>query len=120
MKTVLALGLDPKFVDFSALPSLTPELVQSFIDSQLERVRNAGIDVVSCLVDLGKTAETVLSNKLAERKFDCVVIGAGLRESSRTVLFEKLLNLVHRDAANASICFNTSPADTLEAIKRWI
>jgi hypothetical protein len=32
----------------------------------------------------------------------------------------KVLNLVHRLAPRASICFNTTPADTAEAVRRWI
>ena len=54
-------------------------------------------------------------------RFDCVVIGAGLRAPpERLFLFEKVLNLVHRLAPRASICFNTTPADTAEAVRRWI
>ena len=36
------------------------------------------------------------------------------------LLFEKVLNLVHRLAPNAAICFNTTPADTAEAVQRWV
>jgi len=35
------------------MPGLTSELVQAFIDSQLERVRALGYQVESCLVDSG-------------------------------------------------------------------
>jgi hypothetical protein len=49
------------------------------------------------------------------------VIGAGLREpSEHLLLFEKILNLVHRLAPNASIAFNTSPVDTADAVERWM
>ena len=119
-KSVLALGLDPTFVDFSALPNLTPDLVRAFIDSQLERVRQNGYEVVSCLVDLGETAEAVTAKQLDSKSFDCVMIGAGLRDPKYLLLFERLLNLVHTKAPGAQVCFNTKPADTLEAIQRWI
>jgi len=33
MSSVLALGLDPRFVDFRSMPNLTPELVRAFIDA---------------------------------------------------------------------------------------
>jgi len=36
------------------------------------------------------------------------------------MLFEKILNHVHRLAPRASICFNTNPADTTEAVQRWL
>ena len=46
-KSVLAVGIDPVFADFTALPGLTPELLRHYIDVELERVRTAGFDVVS-------------------------------------------------------------------------
>lgn len=119
-KNVLALGLDPSFADFTQFPELTPELIRAFIDSQLERLRSLGYEVDSCLVDLGETAEAVTAQHLSSRNFDCVMIGAGLRTPSLLLLFEKLINLVHEQAPDAKICFNTAPADTAEAVQRWI
>lgn len=120
-KAVLAIGIDPAFVDFSAFPNLTPELVRSYIDSQVERLRSLGFDAESCLIDLGETAEVVARKALESKTFDCVVFGAGLREPPpRLLLFEKILNLVHALAPSAKICFNTTPADTAEAVQRWI
>jgi len=119
-KRVLALGLDPVFADFSQMPGLTPELVRNFIDTQIERARALGYAVQSCLVDLGETAETRVAELLDEDAFDCVLFGAGLRAAPQLLLFEKLLNLVHARAPGARICFNTTPADTAEAIGRWV
>lgn len=119
-KSVLAIGIDPKFADFSQFPHLTPELIQTFIDAQLERLRGLGYEVVSCLVDLGQTAEAVTLGHLTARAFDFVMIGAGLRAAPQLLLFEKLLNLVHAHAPQAKICFNTNPADSVEAVQRWI
>jgi len=117
MPAVLALGLDPAVV---AVPGFTPEMVRAFIDSELDRLRALGYDVVSCLVDLGQTADAVLERALASRPFDCVMIGAGLNSPERLLLFERLLNIVHRDAPGAKICFNTSPKDSAEAVRRWV
>ena len=91
MVTVLALGLDPNCVDLSKMPGLTPELVLSYIDSQLECIRALGYEVDSCLVDSGKTAEEVLKESLRKRAYDCVMIGAGLRAPEQLILFERLL-----------------------------
>jgi hypothetical protein len=44
-KRVLAIGIDPVLVDFTAMPQFTPEMFRSFIDAQLDRVRAAGYDV---------------------------------------------------------------------------
>jgi hypothetical protein len=120
-KTVLAIGIDPVLVDFSGHPQLSAELVRTYIDAELQRLREQGFDVTSCLIDLGDTAEQVAIAALGSRDFDCVVIGAGLRiPPERLLLFEKILNQVHRLAPRASICFNSNPADTAEAVRRWL
>jgi hypothetical protein len=120
-KTVLAIGIDPAFADYSKFPQLTAELVRSYIDAELQRLRDDGYEVVPCLIDLGATAEQVTAAALASRRFDCVMIGAGLRQPpEHLLLFEKILNLVHRLAPTACICFNGSPADTVDAVRRWI
>lgn len=120
MPSVLALGLDPAFADFTEFPQLTPDLINAFIASQLDRLRGLGYEVDSCLVDLGDTAEAVTSQHLHSRKYDCVMIGAGLRAPRHLLLFEKLINLVHSLAPGAKICFNTTPKDTAEAVQRWV
>jgi hypothetical protein len=118
---VLAIGLDPAYVDFTAIPQFTPDMFRSYIEVQLDRLRDAGFDVVSCLIDTGETAEAVMATALKASTFDCVVIGAGLRlPPERLLLFEKVLNLVHALAPTARICFNTTPADTAEAVRRWL
>lgn len=119
-KSVLALGLDPGSADLSEFPGLAPDLVRAFIDAQLDRLRGLGYAVESCLVDAGETAETAVARQLQRQGFDCIMIGAGLRAPSLLLLFEKLVNLIHEHAPNARICFNLSPADTAEAVQRWI
>lgn len=34
MPSVLAVGLDPAFADFTKFPNLTPELIRAYIDEQ--------------------------------------------------------------------------------------
>ena len=120
-KSVLAIGIDPALVDFTALPQFTPDMFRSYIEAQIDRVRDMGYDVTSCLIDLGGTAEAVAAEALKSRNFDCVLIGAGLRQPpERLLLFERIINLIHRLAPNAAICFNTTPADTAEAVQRWV
>jgi len=120
-KTVLAIGIEPSLVDFSAFPGLTAELVTSYIGAQIEQLRAMGYDADSCLIDLGDTAEAVASLALGAKHYDCVVIGAGLREPrERLELFERIINLVHLAAPQTRICFNTTPADTVNAVQRWV
>jgi len=120
-KTVLAIGIDPAVVDISRFPGLSADLLRNHIDAELQRLRDAGYEVVPCFIDFGATAEQVTATALASRRFDCVMIGAGLREpAEHLLLFEKILNLVHHRAPTACICFNSSPADTLDAVRRWV
>ena len=119
MATVLALGLDPACVDTAEFGGFTPQQVRAFIDAQLERVRAAGYEVVNCLVT-GDTAAAMTEHALKTERFDCVMFGAGLRAPAQLLLFEKLLNVVHAHAPDAKLCFNSSPADTLEAVRRAI
>ncbi len=119
-KSVFALGLDPTLADLSEFPGLTPDLVKAFIDVQLDRLRGLGYAVESCLVDVGDAPEAVVAERLQAQHFDCVMIGAGLRTPPLLLLFERLVNVIHEHAPRARICFNASPADTAEAVQRWI
>jgi hypothetical protein len=120
-KTVLAIGIEPALAHYTMLPGLTPELIRSYIDAQLTQLRALGYDVESCLIDLGETAEQVVTTALQSRKLDCILIGAGLRLPPRLPLFEMVINLIHAHAPpSAKIRFNTTPADTVEAVQRWV
>ena len=51
---------------------------------------------------------------------DAVVIGNGFRSSSeRMVQFEQLVNVVRECAPAAKLLFNKTPADTIDAVRRW-
>ncbi|MBA2402335.1 MAG: hypothetical protein H0V72_27300 [Bradyrhizobium sp.] len=120
-KTVLAIGIELSLVDLSGFPGLTPDLVRNFIEGQIERLRALGYDAESCLINLGETAEAVTVAAFTSRHLDCVVIGAGLREpAERLLLFERIINLVLIHVPHVRICFNTTPADTAEAVQHWI
>ena len=78
-RSVLAIGLDPSFVDLTA-SGLTPQVIKAYIDAQVEKLNSSGYDARSCLTDLGDTAEWVVTSALKSKPYDCVVIGAGLRQ----------------------------------------
>src|SRR5918994_251903 len=120
-KRVILIGLKPEVVDYSNWPDLTPEKLMEALKVDEAILNSLGYDAQLCLVDLGEMAETVVPQKLTETAFDCVMIGAGVRtDPDKFLLFEKLINIVHQHAPAASICFNTKPSDTAEAVQRWI
>ena len=117
---VILIGLSPEFADFTGWPDLNPEILMSQLRSDEKALQDMGYDAQLCLVDLGATAESVVKAMLAEKEFDVVMIGAGVRTfASHFLLFEKLINVAHEFAPHARICFNTKPSDTADAVKRW-
>ena len=118
--TVLLIGLDPAVVNYSKWPGLTREKLEGGLRSDENKLNEAGYGTSICFVDRGETAEEVVDMVLAENSYDCIIIGAGIRaDPDEFLLFEKLINAVHKGAPGASICFNTGPTDTFEAVQRW-
>ena len=95
--------------------------VKAAAEDANKRLTELGYEVQICFVDLGETAESVVSDTLSREKFDCIMIGAGVRlVPQHTVMFEKIINTIHQKAPPSSkICFNTNPSDTVEAVLRW-
>ncbi len=119
MKRVLLIGVDPKLIDFSNVPGVDAEKIKSAGRDSDTKLRELGFEPRSCLIDLGETAESAVRQALTEGPFVCVMIGAGLRVlPEHTVLFEKVINIIHSDAPAARLCFNTHPGNTPEAVQR--
>ena len=120
-KSVLVIGFEPTLLDYTTIPDLDAAKVMAGLKADETRLRNLGYEVELCLHDLGETAETVVRDRLRQKQFDCIVIGAGVRTIPKYfILFEKLINVVHEYAPRAKLCFNTKPSDTAEAVQRWI
>ena len=125
-KVILLIGIDPKLIDFSspeyaAFPGLTAEKVDAGVKAQQSRLKELGYESELCWIDFGQTASAVILEKLKSKKFDGVLIGAGIRVPQvNFILFEKIINMVHQNAAQARIIFNTNPKDTVEAVQRWL
>jgi hypothetical protein len=121
-KSVLLIGLAPHAVDFSKFPGLDEAKLKAGIQTSLEEVVAAGFDATWCLTDhTPESAERQISANLAAKRYEAVVIGAGIRTiPEHFLLFERIINLVHAGAPGAKLCFNTSPDSTLAALLRWI
>ena len=75
----------------------------------------------NCFIRPDETAVPTIERFLAGEVYDCVVIGAGVRLPRKgLVLFEEVVNVVHRMAPQVAIAFNTRPEDSGEAAARWI
>ena len=123
-KKVLFVGQQPETVDFSD-PALPPGFdaakIHAGIAVGMQQMADRGWQADLCLVRPDESATETLERQLATTSYDCVVIGGGIRIPPKSLLlFERLLNAVHRAAPNASIAFNTSPPDTADAAARWL
>ena len=120
-KSVLFIGLDPDVVDYGRWPGLTEEKLRAALETDRDALAAAGYDVAICFIDRGETAERVIGDALARKRYDAVMIGAGVRrDDEQFLLFEKAINAVHPGAPDARICFNTGPFDSTTAVRRWI
>jgi hypothetical protein len=122
MTRVLLVGYDPETVDFSdpALPpGMTAEKVHAGIAVAMKQFAEHGWEADLGLIRPDETAVPTLERQLAQKSYDCVIIGAGVRLPPRGfVLFEAVINAVHKGAPGAAIAFNTVPQDSADAAAR--
>ena len=124
MTRVLFVGYVPETVDFSdpALPpGMTAEKIHAGIAVAMKQITERGWEADLCLIRPDETAGPTVARQLASKNYDCVVIGAGIRLLPRgLVLFEVVVNAVHKSAPGAAIAFNTVPQDSADAAARWV
>ena len=118
--SVLLVGLDPDIVDYSKspVPGLTAAKVRAAVEADSAKLETLGYSVKSLYVDDGKTAEAALTDALTTSRYDCIMIGAGLRVvPPYFLLFEKLINVVHQHApASTKLCLNSNSTDHFRRI----
>jgi hypothetical protein len=124
MTQILFVGQQPETVDFSD-PALPPgfnaEKIHAGIAVGMRQMSERGWHADLCLVRPDDTAAPTVERQLAGQLYNVVVIGGGIRMPPKSLLlFEALINAVHRAAPNASIAFNTRPEDTADAAARWV
>jgi hypothetical protein len=118
---VLLVGWNPEVVDYSKWPDMNAEKVLTGLNNEKQALKNMGYEPELFFLDNANTAPEKVEAHLQKEKYDCVLVGAGVRNNpDHLVLFEALVNVIHKNAINSKICFNTSPKDTAEAVKRWV
>lgn len=113
---VLVIGLDP----YRVPGPWDPEPVAEGIEAGRREFADHGVGVRFCLVGLDGSddVDAVVTTALAGGRWECVVVGGGVRHD--TGLLERVVNLVRRYAPDAAIAFNETPADTYAAACRWV
>jgi hypothetical protein len=124
MMRVLFVGQIPETVDYSdpALPpGLNAEKIYAGIDVAAAKIAEKGWLGDICNIAPDDDGIATLEQQLASTTYDCVVVGGGLRLPPKGLLmFEKVVNSIHKAAPDAAIAFNTRPEDTAEAAARWV
>jgi hypothetical protein len=124
MKRVLLIGLEPSTVDYAdpALPpGMTAEKIRAGISLMIADIVERGWLAETCLINPDETAVPTVERQLATSRYDCVVVGAGVRlPPNRLTLFEAVINAIRRAAPQSPIAFNTRPEDGGAAAARWI
>jgi hypothetical protein len=124
MTRILFVGQKPETVDYSD-PALPPgfnaDKINAGIAVAVAKIQERGWQGDTCMIMPDETAASTLEKQLLSARYDCVVIGGGLRIPPKSLaLFERVVNVVHKGAPGAAIAFNTRPEDTAEAAARQL
>lgn len=124
MTKILFVGQKPETVDFSD-PSLPPgfnaEKINAGIALGVKKIEERGWQGDTCMITPDAAGSAMLEKALAGADYACVVIGGGMRLPAKgLVLFETVVNIIHKSAPKATIAFNTRPEDTADAAARQV
>ncbi len=114
---VLIIGLDP----YRVPGPWDPKPVADAIQVGMTELVSHGFHAESCLVSLdgSDTVEARITSALQSGRWDCVIVGGGIRHSEEQLeLFETVINLVRLHAPQAVVAFNRTPHDLAEAATR--
>ena len=119
-KKILIVGLDPHKIAFGPERGLTSEGVAATGQATTDKLLALGHEVQSWLI-APNDDEKSLIELLSRQEFDIILIAAGLRGlPEHTLLFEKIINVIHREGRSATLCFNSRPDNALDAILRCV
>ncbi|WAJ45366.1 hypothetical protein OK015_02215 [Mycobacterium sp. Aquia_216] len=123
--TAIQIGLDPDVIDFSSpdfaqFPGLSKEKLRTANDDNVAALRSAGYEVDNCLIDFGDTGADKARQSLEAKRYDAVLIGAGVRlVATNTLLFESIVNAAHTTQPGCRFVFNRDAVATPDDIRRW-
>jgi hypothetical protein len=110
----LIVGLDP-----DAIPGIDTAAVRDGLEYGLARFGDSELAADQCLVPLDDTAEPRIVEALISERYDCVVVGGGIRKPEPLLeFFEAVINLIRLHAPQAAIAFNADGGTSLDAARR--
>lgn len=123
--TAIQIGLHPDAVDyesaeFARFKGLTKEGLTKANSDNVAGLRSAGYEVDNCLIPAGEAGAEKARSWLSTKRYDAVLIGAGVRlVASNTLLFEAIVNAAHAANPDCRFVFNYSATSTPDDIRRW-
>jgi hypothetical protein len=123
--TAIQIGLHPDAVDyesadFSQFKGLTKERLTKANSDNVGELRAAGYEVDNCLIATGEEGARKARTWLSAKRYDAVLIGAGVRlVASNTLLFEAIVNAAHAANPECRFVFNYTATSTPDDIRRW-
>ena len=123
--TAIQIGLDPDVIDYSSpdfaqFAGLSREVLRAANDDNVAGLRAAGYHVENCLIGTGEAGADKARNWLQARRYDAVLIGAGVRlVAANTLLFEAIVNAAHVTQPDCRFVFNRAAVSTPDDIRRW-
>jgi hypothetical protein len=123
--TAIQIGLDPDLIDYSSadfaqFSGLSKEKLRTANDENVAGLRAAGYDVDNCLIGFGSAGAALAQQWLTAKRYDAVLIGAGVRlVAGNTLLFEAIVNAAHVAQPNCRFVFNRTATSAPDGIRRW-
>jgi hypothetical protein len=123
--TAIQIGLDPEVIDyaspdFAQFPGLSKEKLRAANADNVAALRAAGYHVDNCLIDFGDAGAHKALRWLEAKRYDAVLIGAGVRlVAANTLLFECIVNAAHVTQPGCRFVFNRAAVATPDDIRRW-
>ncbi len=123
--TAIQIGLDPEVIDYSSpdfaqFPGLSKEKLRAANADNVAALRAAGYRVDNCLIDFGDAGADKALRWLEAKRYDAVLIGAGVRlVAANTLLFECIVNAAHVTQPGCRFVFNRAAVAAPDDIRRW-
>ncbi|WP_445167544.1 hypothetical protein ACTXG7_27750 [Mycolicibacterium sp. Dal123E01] len=123
--TAIQIGLDPDVIDyaspdFAQFRGLSKDALRAANEENVAVLRAAGYRVDNCLIDFGDAGADKARQWLDTKRYDAVLIGAGVRlVANNTLLFESIVNAAHVAQPGCRFVFNQAAKATPDDIRRW-
>jgi len=118
---VLLIGVDTSKIKFTDNPEMKAKALEIMNGAKQasETLKNKGYDSKCLFLDINTNPKSELINELINNEYTSINVGAGLRTHPDTLLlFENVINIIHKNAPNATIGFSADYKDIVAAIQR--